>query len=125
MTESDRKPFADLVTGLAVNFRQEVSLALRQAYWLGLGDLPMESITVAVTRALRECEFMPSVAELRKFAGRGKDVRPYHKPYVDPVSDIERKRIQGSWSAVNRLTPLTEQEDNDFKAMVSALRPKR
>lgn len=73
MQPSDRERFAVLMNGMASTFRQEPTEALLTGYWIGLRDLPIEAIESAVGRGLRECRFMPCVAELREMAG---DIRP-------------------------------------------------
>jgi len=64
--------FAILIAGIAATFRQEPTEPLLEAYWLGLQDLPFRAVKAAASRALRQCRFLPSVAELRELAGEAK-----------------------------------------------------
>lgn len=69
MTESDRERFALAVNAMAATFRQEPTRAMLHGYWLGLRDLPVEAVEKAVEAGIRNCRFMPAVAELREYAG--------------------------------------------------------
>lgn len=88
MDDGDKRAFAETIQALAVNFRQEATTPLLQAMWMGLEDLPMPAFLVGAKRALREAEFMPTVAELRKLAGHGKreSLPPYLKRWRDPLA---------------------------------------
>lgn len=69
MEPSDLGKFTELVTALAAAFGRETEKATFVAYKIGLEDLPIAAINHAIGRALRECKFMPSPAELRELAG--------------------------------------------------------
>jgi hypothetical protein len=69
MNSVDIKRLVQLVAGLCEAFNRTPSQATFMAYEIGLEDLPIESIEVAVKRALRESRFMPSPAELRELGG--------------------------------------------------------
>lgn len=69
----DRQAFGLTIQGLAANFRVEQTEPLLHVMWMGLEDIPVDRFLAAAKRALKECEFMPSVAELRKLAS------PTHK----------------------------------------------
>lgn len=73
MNKNDDVRFVELMTILAASFRQEVGQATLEGYSIGLGDTPIDAIELAVKRAIRECKFFPSVAELRELAG---EMRP-------------------------------------------------
>lgn len=60
---------ATAVTTLSETFRQPLTDAAVEGYIAGLEDLPEELIRMALRRALRECRFMPTPAELREMAG--------------------------------------------------------
>lgn len=62
---------ATAVTLLAETFRQQLSETAARGYIAGLEDLTEAQIGAATTRALRECKFMPSCAELRSLVGIG------------------------------------------------------
>ena len=72
MTEKSRQEqIAECVAILAEAFRQRVSETTFQSYDIGLSDLDVGDIKRAVVRAIRECQFMPTVHELRKLCGAG------------------------------------------------------
>lgn len=60
--------FTVMIQALAANFRVEADTPMFMGYEMALGDLSIEEITEAVKTACRECQFMPSGAELRKMA---------------------------------------------------------
>ena len=62
---------AAAITMLSEYFRQPLTDAAAQAYIIGLEDLTPEEIETSTKRAIRECKFMPSAAELLAFAGKG------------------------------------------------------
>lgn len=62
---------ATAVTLLAETFRQQLSETGARGYIAGLEDLTEAQIGEATKRALRECKFMPSCAELRALIGIG------------------------------------------------------
>ena len=57
------------VTILAEAFRQRVTDMTFKTYELGLGDLDTRDIKHAVVLAIQDCQFMPSVYELRQLCG--------------------------------------------------------
>jgi len=63
------------VTMLCITYNREESRELLDAYWTALGELPARAVAAAVKRALKECEFMPAPAVLRKFARESCDPR--------------------------------------------------
>lgn len=69
MTPDEKPAFVQIVAAVAATFRQEASEALLLGYWLGLEDLPLAKLKRGAVRAMRECRFLPSVAELRGLAG--------------------------------------------------------
>jgi len=68
MVEDEKKPFSEALFAMASTYRVEVTPAMALGYWLGLEDLDLADIRTAVVKGMRECEFMPTVAVLRKFA---------------------------------------------------------
>jgi hypothetical protein len=62
----------EFVTALASSFSREADEPMFLGYELALDDLPIEAIERGVRRALRECKFMPSGAELRELCGDAK-----------------------------------------------------
>lgn len=69
MKSEDRPRFLVAITALASQYRQESTEALLSGYWLGLEDLPIESVERAVVAGIRTCKFMPVASELRELAG--------------------------------------------------------
>jgi hypothetical protein len=69
MRESDTTQFHLVIRALAATFRTEATDALFYGYWIGLEDLDLRAVQQGAARAMRECRFMPCVAELRSFAG--------------------------------------------------------
>lgn len=67
---ADRTLFGTLLAGLAAELRAELTKAQLEVMWLGLQDLTREELELATRRALLECKFFPSVAELRELAGK-------------------------------------------------------
>jgi hypothetical protein len=67
--QTDGDGFRLAIACMAATFRQEATEALYLGYWYGLEDLTLDAVRRAVTRALRECKWLPSVAELRELAG--------------------------------------------------------
>jgi hypothetical protein len=61
------------VTLLCITFNREQSRELLDAYWTALGELPPRAVAGAAQRALKECEFMPAPAVLRRFAREWRD----------------------------------------------------
>lgn len=57
------------MTILASTFNRELDEAGLTGYMMGMEDIPVSCIRTAVSRAIREQKFMPSVAELRRLAG--------------------------------------------------------
>lgn len=54
---------------LAEAFNREATEVTYRAYIAGLEGLSVEQIVAGVNRALRECKFMPSPAEIRELSG--------------------------------------------------------
>ncbi len=69
MNMTDRSELLQQVAALAANFNREADDAMFLAFECGLGDLPLADVQQAIYRAIRECRFMPTVAELRGLAG--------------------------------------------------------
>lgn len=69
MVSNDAGKFAELITALATSFNREADRPMLMGYRMGLEDLPIEDIARAVARAMKDCRFMPTPAELRELAG--------------------------------------------------------
>ena len=61
--------FAELIAGLSATFGKEADRPLLIGYEMALDDLPIQNVALAVGRAIRECEYMPTGARLRELAG--------------------------------------------------------
>lgn len=75
----ERGELARLLAVLAAAYRQEITKTQAIAYEMGLEDVDPAALAGAVKRAVREEQFLPSVARLRELAGAGKQI-PYHRP---------------------------------------------
>lgn len=74
---------------LAIAFRQDISPEFIVAYNdMGLADVPTEALKLAIGRAVQQCKFMPSVAELRDLCGYG----------AEKLSDA----AQAAWDSLER-----------------------
>jgi hypothetical protein len=98
---ADREKFTIGLRALAAAFRTEVTEALIEGYWLGLEDIELALVGAAMRRALRECRFMPTPAELRGF---GRHAQAVALPPADQCRaerrrlEAERERVRASWS---------------------------
>lgn len=91
MQESDKRHFWEMLQGLAVSAKSEVTAAVLKVYWMTLSDIPLEDFNKAVKRAALEGQFFPSVKEFREFAGHG--VKKPEPAYLRPAED-ELERIE-------------------------------
>lgn len=69
MQPNELKQLTALVSALAAAFNRDADQSLFTAFKLGCGDLPIADVERGVGRAIRECKFMPSPAELRELSG--------------------------------------------------------
>lgn len=115
-TNDERKEFAMAVTLVAESFRQTLSGAQIGAYEIGLDDLPIADVKRACVTAIRQCRFMPAVAELRELAG-----------VQVPRLDGGKSAALAAWSQLQRarsehyLASAVEFEDLAITATVRAL----
>jgi hypothetical protein len=65
-----QKKKAELIQALASTFGRECDEPMVLGYMLGVDDLSLSELKHAVSVAIRECTFMPSPVELRRFAGK-------------------------------------------------------
>lgn len=68
-SDQDREEFVTLITALSRTFSRDADEATFTGYELGLSDVPIDRLKMAIVRAIRERKFMPTVAELRELAG--------------------------------------------------------
>jgi hypothetical protein len=67
MVPSDKTAFAIAVGAMVEAFGQEATSAVLHGYWLGLSDLTIDQVQLAVSQALRSSKFLPKPVELREF----------------------------------------------------------
>lgn len=91
MRESDKRHFWEMLQGLAASTKSAITTGVLKVYWMTLQDLTLQEFNRAIARAVEECEFFPSVAELRTFAGKQKWKPQPH--YLQPAED-ELERIE-------------------------------
>lgn len=89
MTKSDEAKFVALMSGMAMSYRQEIGEPLLAVWWAALEDLDFATLAAAVNKAVRECEFMPSVAELRNIA---RPKRVHYEHCDDVIARIYGRR---------------------------------
>lgn len=68
-TDAEKVRRAEALAKLAVAFRTEMTETMWSVYGAGLADLSLTALRIAVTRAIENCRFFPSIAELRQLAG--------------------------------------------------------
>jgi hypothetical protein len=73
MDDSDKPKFVITIGAMFETFGQEATKAILHGYWLGLNDLGLEQVQIAVAKAIRTCKHAPKPAELRELAGCGKE----------------------------------------------------
>jgi hypothetical protein len=106
------------ITALASSFRQEAGEDVFLAYSMALDDLPIEGVELSVRRAMRECKFMPTAAELRELANHDvslndravlafealsraiKGLGPYKSVDFDDRAINATVKLLGGWDAV-------------------------
>lgn len=64
----NKQAFAVTLETLAECYRVVLTEAATRGYWIGVEDLTDAEFQAAAKQALRECEFMPAPAQLRKLA---------------------------------------------------------
>lgn len=69
MQANEAAAFGAVISALARSFRVEPDEALVEGYWMGLEDLSLDGVKMAVREAIRSSEFMPKPVELRRLAG--------------------------------------------------------
>jgi hypothetical protein len=109
--QAKKREVATLVAALAEAFGREASPATHLGYWLGLQDLPIEAIRLAVSSALRRCKFMPSPAELREMAGEGDSKSRAQAAWLELEETV---RVVGGYRSVDF-------EDRTINAAVRSL----
>lgn len=67
--------FASLMGMLAEAYGQTITSSRIRIYAASLFDVPIETVKVAASQAIRECKFFPSPAELRGFVAPSREDR--------------------------------------------------
>lgn len=68
MTAIEKREFTPLVCALCETFGQESTEPRLLGYWIALRDIDSTAFKIAIEKALKSCERMPSPAELRSLA---------------------------------------------------------
>ena len=76
---TNREAFVTALAVLGATFDRKLSAPAIEGYWLVLSDLSEDDFKALMKRALSECKFMPSPAELLSFA------RPRRNPATDAI----------------------------------------
>ncbi len=69
MRPSDIQAYRNAIAALCLTFGREATEELYDAYWMGVSDLSIESLQLAVANAIRKCSQFPRPVELRQLAG--------------------------------------------------------
>lgn len=96
MDSSNRKKLVDALTALAEVFDKKSTEVMINTYAAALADVPIDQITVACQRAIRECRWFPKPVELRELAG---EITPearaliawqaFSKAALDPYASVD------------------------------------
>ena len=86
------------LAGLMAAFRVEPTEDMVLAYAAGLADLSIAEIEAATLWGLRNCRFMPTIAELRGAVGRKDDIDAMAS---DAWQDVERAFCFGCYQTVD------------------------
>lgn len=107
----NEKEVITYVTLLAGALRQETTAPMLEGFCLALKDLTEPELRQAVARALTDCKFFPSPAELRAFAGRKRLEAPYHAPAkLSPdLGKWTRGELPGDWRVPKRLCAMVDE----------------
>lgn len=99
---------AKMLAVLAANYGIELTTMRRQAYELGLSDLPMDALAKAGMRALQESKFMPTVAELREMAGTKRTSLAPVPDYLKPAQTDDEILCKLHQVPGNERVPVTD-----------------
>jgi len=64
MTQDEKRKFAELMSGCAASYRQEIDQATTKIFWGMLEGYALEDVQQAVTKHLRASKFFPTIAEI-------------------------------------------------------------
>jgi hypothetical protein len=111
MTAENRARFAELLALLSEAFNEPVSEARAAAYWLALEDVDIRWIEHAIRTSLREAEFFPRPARLRRWAAAAEREQQRHhaeaaaraRVLVEALGTVAQLQIEQE--RLRRLTP--------------------
>jgi hypothetical protein len=89
--------FSDAIESLFVGMGAESTKMTYKAYWIGLSDLSLQELQVAVCKAMQSCKSVPKPAELREL-----------------VQGKQQDRAEIAWSELQRAIPLGPYKHIDF-----------
>ncbi len=98
LNEREQEQLSEVVAALCETFGRAPTPATYLGYEMGLEDLPLAKIKHAATRAMRECRFMPTVAELRELTGELSPEARAVLAWSDLASAVE---TQGAYRSVD------------------------
>ncbi len=103
----NRKTFAVELSKTAGAFRAELGDFGIEAYWEAFEDETDAEFVQACRRAREECDFMPTIKELRKFLPdrRARAVREETKLWLAKNASYSRKK---PWPRLGEPTPVAE-----------------
>jgi hypothetical protein len=73
MDQNDLVRYQLCIRAMFASFSSECTEATMQGYWLGLSDMSIEQVEIAVAKSIRKCKFVPKPVELRELAGLHQD----------------------------------------------------
>jgi len=100
--ETDGKAFKNAIAALCIAFNREATPHTFEAYWMGLGDLPLSAVELACAMAIRSKRFMPMPVELRELSGEKTD----DQRSVAAWGDVQRAVPRGSYKHIDFCDPL-------------------
>ena len=98
MDDLDRERFATAISAMLVTFGQEATTPRLLGYWLGLKDLSLQQVEMAVAKAMQSATHMPVPADLRAMVAGGS------------ASD----RAIAAWNDVQKAAVVSYMKDLDF-----------
>jgi hypothetical protein len=96
--QADEFPdFSDAIESLFVGMGAESTKMTFKAYWIGLSDLSLEEVQIAVCKAIQTCKAVPKPAELREL-----------------IHGKQQDRAELAWLEIQRAIPLGPYKHIDF-----------
>jgi hypothetical protein len=105
----DKEAFTEAMQALCAVYSVEPTYALLSGYWIGLKDMKLADVQMAVGKALRGGgKFMPRPGQMRESVAPPKLAAPYHAP----------------WKGFEWQKQLEEKQDaNEFRRLVESKKP--